>query len=101
MKLATKNLRFHGLTEREIVDFSEVETVEQLKEIIIDNYVELCRKCASQSFCKFYDTTQPPCQILVNVVNNYIDMNIKSIDTNNINSISKFIHSIVPQTPSV
>jgi hypothetical protein len=95
MKLATENLTFQGLNPEEIVDFSEVKTVEQLKEKIIVNYVVLCRKCASEDFCKFYDHSQPPCPILERVVHNYIDMNIKSIDTENQHSLAEFIKSVI------
>ena len=82
MKLATKNLVFQGPNEGDGVDFSKVKTVEQLKETIVYNYVVLCRNCASESFCKFYDSSEPPCSILEKVVHNYIDMNIKSIAEN-------------------
>lgn len=95
MKLPTKNLVFQGLNKGDRVDFSRVETVEQLKEIIVNNYVVLCRKCASESFCKFYDSSEPPCPILEKVVHNYIDMNIKSIDTVNQHGLSEFIKSVI------
>ena len=95
MKLATENLLFQGLNEGEIVDFREVKTIEELNEIIVQNYVVLCRKCTSESFCKFCDVSGPPCPILVNVVNNYIYMNIKSIDTDNQYSLAEFIKSVI------
>ena len=95
MKLATKNLVFQGPNEGDGVDFSKVKTVEQLKETIVYNYVVLCRNCASESFCKFYDSSEPPCSILEKVVHNYIDMNIKSIDTENRYSFTEFIKSLI------
>lgn len=95
MKLATKDLVFPGLNEGELVDFSRVDTVEQLKETIINNYVTLCRKCASESFCKFYDHSEPPCPILKRCVNNYVDMNVKSINTENQYNLSEFIKSVI------
>ena len=95
MKLATENLLFQGLNEGEIVDFREVKTIEELNEIIVQNYVVLCRKYTSESFCKFCDVSGPPCPILVNVVNNYIYMNIKSIDTDNQYSLAEFIKSVI------
>jgi hypothetical protein len=48
MKLATKDLKLEGLN-RDVVDFSDVETIEQLKIKITNNYVVLCRKCASET----------------------------------------------------
>jgi hypothetical protein len=95
MKIVIHNLIFPGLNEGDRVDFSKVKTVEQLKETIINNYVVLCRNCASESFCKFYDSSEPPCPILEKVVHNYIDMNIKSIDTGNQHSLSRFIESVI------
>jgi hypothetical protein len=80
MKLATKDLKLEGLN-RDVVDFSDVETIEQLKIKITNNYVVLCRKCASETFCKFHDPSEPPCPILEKVVDNYIDMNIKAVNT--------------------
>ena len=95
MKLATENLVFQGLNEGDIVDFREVKTIEELNEIIVENYVILCRKCASESFCKFHDTSEPPCPILVNIISNYINMNIKSIDTENQYSLAEFLKSVI------
>jgi hypothetical protein len=95
MKPATKDLIFQGLNEGSRVDFSEVGTIEELKETIINNYVVLCRKCASESFCKFHDSSEPPCPILEKVVNNYVDMNIRSVDTENQYALSEFIKSII------
>lgn len=94
MKLATNNLKFQGLNE-ELVDFSMVETINQLEDTLVQNYVILCRKCASESFCKFYDASEPPCPILEKVVHNYINMNIKSIDANNSYELTEFIKSII------
>lgn len=94
MKLATKNLVFQGLNEGDIVNFSEVETVEQLKETIVYRYVFLCRGCVSASFCKFYDHNLP-CPILEKVVHNYIDMNIKCVDTQNQFLLGEFIKSVI------
>lgn len=79
MELATENLVFQGLNDGERVDFSGVKTTEQLKKVIIQNYVPLCRKCSAASFCKFHNPNAPPCPILEKVVVNYVDMNIKSI----------------------
>jgi hypothetical protein len=95
MKLATKRLIFQGLNAGEKVDFSKVETVEQLKEIILYNYVVLCKNCVSENFCKFHDSSHPPCPILERVVGNYVDMNIKSVDTENQYALSEFIKSII------
>lgn len=95
MKLATENLRLQGLSEGAIVDFSEVGNIEQLKKTIVDNYVAFCRKCTSRSFCKFHDPSEPPCPILEKVVHSYVDMNIKSVDTANQNSLTEFIKSII------
>jgi len=95
MKFATKNLRLEGMNRGDIVDFSGVETIDQLKEVIVNNYVFLCRKCASASFCKFFDSSEGPCQILKKVVYNYIDMNIKSIETENRYILTEFIKSVI------
>jgi hypothetical protein len=95
IKLATKDLKFEGLNRGEIVDFSDVENVEQLKDVIIFNYVLLCRKCASSRFCKFHDASEPPCPILEKVVGNYIDMNIKAVNTENRLDLAEFIKSII------
>ncbi|MBN1357575.1 hypothetical protein JW988_02290 [Candidatus Bathyarchaeota archaeon] len=95
IKLATKDLKFEGLNRGEVVDFSDVENIEQLKNVIILNYVLLCRKCASSKFCKFHDSSEPPCPILEKVVNNYIDMNIKAIDTENRYELAEFIKSVI------
>lgn len=98
MGLATNNLKFQGLNEGDIVDFSKVKTNDQLKEILLYNYVVLCRNCGSASFCKFYDSSEPPCPILGKVINNYIDMNIKSVNTNNSYELSEFIKSTIVLT---
>jgi hypothetical protein len=95
MILATENIRLPGLNLGDIVDFSDVKTLEQLKQKIVENYVVLCRKCASESSCKFYDRTEPPCPVLSKVVSNFIDMNIKSINTENQNHLKDFIKSTV------
>jgi translation initiation factor 2 beta subunit (eIF-2beta)/eIF-5 len=95
MKLATKGLIFKGLNVGETVDFSKVETVEQLKVTIANNYVVLCRNCASEGFCRFHDSSEPPCPILERVVDNYIDMNIRSVDTENQFALSGFIKSVI------
>jgi hypothetical protein len=95
MKLATKGLVLQGLNIGSKVDFSEVETVEQLKETIVNNYVVLCRKCASERFCKFHDASEPPCPILEKVVHNYVDMNIRSVKTVNQHDLTEFIRSII------
>jgi hypothetical protein len=95
MKLATKGLIFEGLNEGERVDFSDVETVEQLKATVTSNYVVLCRKCASEGFCKFHDSSEPPCPILERVVENYVDMNIRSVNTENQFALSEFIKSMI------
>lgn len=95
MSLNLKDLKFQGLNEWETVDFSEVENIEQLKNKIICNYVVLCRKCASSSFCKFYDSKEPPCPILVKIVHNFIDMNIKSIDIQSRYDLIEFIKSTI------
>jgi hypothetical protein len=92
MELATDNLVFQGLNPGERVDFSEVKTIEQLKKTIIQNYVPLCRKCSAASFCKFHSHDNS-CPILVKVVNNYIDMNIKSIHAHVKYNLEEFIKS--------
>lgn len=94
LKLATEKLRLEGLN-RDIVDFSDVQTIDQLKIKITNNYVVLCRNCASASFCKFHDDSEPPCPILEKVVDNYIDMNIKAVDTENSYRLTEFIKSII------
>jgi hypothetical protein len=94
MKLATNHIVLEGLN-REKVDFRKVETIDQLKDTIISNYVVVCRNCASDSFCKFYDRSEPPCPILERIVRNYVDMNIKSINTENSHSLSEFISSVI------
>lgn len=95
MKLATRDLVLPGPNVGEEVDFSEVETIEHLKQTIVNNYVVLCGKCVSRSFCKFYDPSRPPCPVLEKVVRNYVDMNIKSVDTENQYALSEFIKSII------
>jgi hypothetical protein len=95
MQLATKGLIVRLLRNGGTVDFSKVETIEQLKETIIRNYVVLCRKCASENFCRFHDSSEPPCPILQKVVHNYVDMNIRSVDTENQHDLLEFIRSII------
>ena len=95
MKLATENLRIPGLNERTVADFRNVRNVKQLKATIVDNYVTICKDCASHSFCKFHDASEPPCPILEKVVHNYVDMNIKSVDTENQHCLSEFIRSVI------
>lgn len=95
MKLATKNIVFQGLNEGETVVFSDVETVEQLKHTLVNNYVVLCRNCASAKFCKFHDPSEPPCPILEKVVHNYVDMNIKAVNTESEFDLSEFIKSVI------
>lgn len=95
MELATDGLTFPGLNEGDVVDFSKVESVEQLKFTIVNNYIPLCRKCASERFCKSHDSSEPPCPILEKVVDNYVDMNIKSVESNNQHSLSEFIRSVI------
>jgi hypothetical protein len=94
MKLATEKIMLEGINN-DIVDFSDVQTIDQLKIKIINNYVVLCRNCASASFCKFHDASEPPCPILEKVVDNYIDMNIKAVDTENSYSLTEFIKSVI------
>lgn len=95
MKLATKGLILEGLNVGEKVDFSEVETVDQLTAAITNNYVVSCKNCASEDFCKFHDSSEPPCPILERVVDNYIDMNIRSVDAENHFALSEFVKSII------
>ena len=95
MELATENLVFQGLNDGERVDFSGVKTTEQLKKVIIQNYVPLCRKCSAASFCKFHNPNAPPCPILEKVVVNYVDMNIKSIHADVRYNLEEFIKSTV------
>jgi hypothetical protein len=95
MRLATQNLIMEGLNPGDTVDFGNVRTIKELEETIVDNYVSLCRNCSSESFCKLYDRSQPPCPILKEVVHNYIITNIKSIDAGNQYSLSQFIESVI------
>lgn len=94
MKLATKHIKLEGLN-KEIVDFTDVQNLEQLKNKIIYNYVLLCKNCASESFCQFHDSSEPPCPILEKVVENYIDMNIKAVDTESRHRLTEFIKSVI------
>jgi hypothetical protein len=64
MRFATQDLKFQGLNPGEIVDFTSVENVDQLKSIIVDYFVPLCRNCASEKTCAFHDDKQPPCPML-------------------------------------
>lgn len=98
MKLATENLKIEGLNKGDVVDFSGVESAEELKKKLIHNYVLLCRKCTSESFCGFRDASEPPCPMIEKVVHNYIDMNIKSVDTENQYALAKFIESVIHLT---
>lgn len=95
MKLATEKLVLVNQEDGSQVDFSNVTTVDELKDCIISNYVVLCRKCASQKFCPFYEASEPPCQVLVKVVTNFIDMNIKSANVENRHYLTEFIKSII------
>ena len=94
MEINTKRLVLDG-PNRDKIDFSEVKNIEEYKEFIIDKYVILCRKCASENFCKFYTGHQEPCPILVKIVKNYIDMNIKAINVQNSFEIREFTKSII------
>ena len=98
MDLNTKDLKLQGLNAWDIVDFSEVENIEQLKDVIIKNYVSLCRKCTSSSFCKFYDSKEQPCPVLVKIVRNFIDMTVKSVDIQNRPVLEEFIRLIIALT---
>jgi hypothetical protein len=48
-----------------------------------------------QKLCKFHDPSEPPCPILEKVVDNYIDMNIKAVNTENSYSLTEFIKSVI------
>jgi hypothetical protein len=93
MKMETKNLKMEGVNKGEVVDFSDVTTVEQLKNKIVENYVLCCRKCFSHNICKFHDSSEPPCPLLEKIVRNYIDMNIKSVNTASQWELQDFIKS--------
>lgn len=95
MKLKTKNLKLEGINEGEIVDFSNVHTVDELKSKIVENYVLLCRKCSFKNACKFQDSTEPPCPVLEKVVRNYVDMNIKAVNTESQFDLQEFIGSTI------
>lgn len=95
MKLATENLILEGMSQGETVDLSHVKTIDELKRTMTDNYVVLCRKCAGQSLCKYHDPSEPPCAVLTKVVHNYIDMNIKSVETSNRYLLSEFLKSLI------
>lgn len=95
MKLTTEKIRLPGLNKGDVVDFSDVKTITQLKQKIINNYVVLCRKCAGETSCKFYDASEPACPVLTKVVNNFIDMNIKSVDTGSHYHLKEFINATI------
>lgn len=95
MKLETKNLKMEGVNKGEIVDFSKVTNVEQLKNTIVENYVLCCRKCFSHNVCKFHDSSEPPCPLLEKIVRNYVDMNIKSVNTASQWELQDFIKSTI------
>lgn len=95
MKLATDKIIMKGLNEGEFVDFSDVTTIEELKKKIMYNYVTVCRKCSAITFCKFYDEREPPCRVLELLVSNYIDFNIKNINTENYYHMEDFIRSLI------
>jgi hypothetical protein len=95
VKLGTKGLKLEGLNKRESVDFSDVETVEQLKEKIIYCYIALwCEKCGARNYCKFYDRSEA-CTILQKVVCNYIDVNLKFVNSEDQGVLREFIRSLV------
>lgn len=94
MKINTERLVLDGWN-RDKIDFTKVKDIEEYKKFIIDNYVLLCRKCASENFCKFYIEYQDSCPLLVKVVNNYIDMNIKAINVQNSFEVKEFTKSTI------
>lgn len=70
-------------------------TLSGLQDIIINNFVPLCRKCAFSDFCKFHNISEPPCPILVKVIQNYFQMNFKSLKMKSAYHITEFVKSAI------
>ena len=89
--------------ERQLKEFFEEKgisvgteiTLSGLQDIIISNFVPLCRKCAFSDFCKFCDRSEPPCPILVKVIQNYFQTNFKSLKMRSAYHITEFIKSAI------
>ncbi len=95
MKLATRGIVFPEPNKGTTVDFSDVTTVKELKEKLVDYFVGLCVRCAKldKDICKFSEYYT--CGILEKVLHNYIDLNVKAIDTENKYQLTKFIKSAI------
>lgn len=95
VELNLKGVVFQGLNG-ETINFSEITTIQDLKNKIASNYIAVCRKCGFSGNCKFYyESKDDTCRLIATCLSNYIDMNIKSIDIGNRNKTIEFIKSCI------
>jgi len=90
MELGTEHIVLKGLNDGEFVEFKGITTLDELKTHIVNSYFPLCSSCNARGHCE-YELRREPCQMLVKVLDNFVDMNIRSIDTSNGFDLSRFI----------
>jgi hypothetical protein len=76
----------------EIVDFGDVKTTDDLKEKIRWLGFPYCKNCGFYKQCN-YKSRDDDCGLLLEVLSNYIDMNIKSTKYKNSYDLENFIKS--------
>ncbi|MFH1471850.1 MAG: hypothetical protein ABIF85_03040 [Nanoarchaeota archaeon] len=95
MKLDLKDIKLQD-SEGKMIDLGSVKNLEELKrKIIFEIEFPYCKNCGFDPKCPYpgnqkYDDN---CKLLEEVINRYIDMNIKSIDYKNKYSLVEFVRS--------
>jgi hypothetical protein len=79
-EIELERVRLPGLNEGTFVDFSDVTTVEQLKDKVIYHYVSICRKCGYEDYCHFVPPQETTCPLVAQAVSNFIDTTAPSVD---------------------
>src|SRR3989338_7713111 len=96
IKWQTKGIILKGLNGEYLI-FNNDYTPDEIKEIIYNNFILVCRKVQCQQTCHLYtdDISEEPCLLMRKVLENYIQTTSKFINSDNQYQVEKYLKSIL------